>query len=255
MIEPVLRNPIVLVHGLLGYDRICIAGVTVSEYFRGIAARLAALGNPVLVPRLSPTRGIAERAGQLRTIIELVSPAEPVHLFAHSLGGLDARFMITHLGMAERVLSLTTIGTPHRGSPFADWVLRRMEWWARPWLRMAGISYAAISDLTTERCRAFDSATPNVPGVRYFSVAGHCTSFLLRPLWWVSHGIVQRAEGSNDGVVSLQSAAFGEDLQIWEGDHLNLINIPNPVDQVRGRWKCQIERYLDLVRRLASAGY
>jgi len=36
-----------------------------------------------------------------------------VHLFAHSMGGLDARHMITHLGMANRVRTLTTIGTPH----------------------------------------------------------------------------------------------------------------------------------------------
>src|SRR5262249_5187529 len=41
--------------------------------------------------------------------------ARAVHVFAHSMGGLDARYMISRLGMAKRVLSLTTIATPHRG--------------------------------------------------------------------------------------------------------------------------------------------
>ena len=36
------------------------------------------------------------------------------------MGGLDARFMISHLDMAPQVATLTTLGTPHRG-----------EWWSR----------------------------------------------------------------------------------------------------------------------------
>ena len=39
-----------------------------------------------------------------------------VNIIAHSLGGLDARQMLTHLGMGSRVASLTTVGTPHRGT-------------------------------------------------------------------------------------------------------------------------------------------
>ncbi len=37
-------------------------------------------------------------------------------------GGLDCRYLIAHLP-TERctVRSLTTIATPHRGSPFMDW--------------------------------------------------------------------------------------------------------------------------------------
>ena len=75
----------------------------------------------MFVPWLSPTGGVADRAQQLKDFIDRVSPAEPVHLFAHSMGGLDARYMISCLGMAQRVLTLTTLGTPHRGTAFADW--------------------------------------------------------------------------------------------------------------------------------------
>jgi triacylglycerol lipase len=46
-----------------------------------------------------------------------------VHIIGHSMGGLDARQMIVHEGMADKVATLTTIGTPHWGSPVAEWVL------------------------------------------------------------------------------------------------------------------------------------
>jgi triacylglycerol esterase/lipase EstA (alpha/beta hydrolase family) len=36
------------------------------------------------------------------------------------MGGLDARYAISLLGLARRVASLTTIGTPHRGTPVGD---------------------------------------------------------------------------------------------------------------------------------------
>ena len=48
-----------------------------------------------------------------------------MHLIAHSMGGLDARHMIVREGMAERVASLTTVGTPHNGTPVAVKKLHR----------------------------------------------------------------------------------------------------------------------------------
>ena len=48
-----------------------------------------------------------------------------IHIIAHSMGGLDSRYMISKLGMADRVLSLTTISTPHHGSPIADITVAR----------------------------------------------------------------------------------------------------------------------------------
>src|SRR5262245_29941428 len=155
MTVPLLRDPIVLVHGLLGYDEIRFAGLTFFEYFTGITSHLRSSGNRVLVPRMSPTRGVAERAEQLKQFLDRELPAKPVHLIAHSMGGLDSRYLITHLGMAERVRSLTTIGTPHRGSPFADWGIRRLALFLQPWFRTLGIPERAFLDLTTSACLKF----------------------------------------------------------------------------------------------------
>src|SRR5579871_2580324 len=124
---PRLRAPIVLVHGLMGFDSLRLGPLLLVEYFRGIPAVLRAAGNRVFVASLSPTGGIVDRAGQLKDLLDRESPHEPVHLLAHSMGGLDSRYLISRMGMAHRVLSLTTLGTPHRGTTFADWGVRRLQ--------------------------------------------------------------------------------------------------------------------------------
>lgn len=51
-------------------------------------------------------------------------PGREINLIGHSMGGLDARYLITHLQPeAFTVKTLTTIATPHRGSAFADYLL------------------------------------------------------------------------------------------------------------------------------------
>src|ERR1700680_3312371 len=116
---PKLRASIVLVHGLFGFDRLEVAGTTLVNYFPGIPDLFQAAGNRVLIPSLPPTGGVEQRAACLKEFLLKNSANEPVHLIAHSLGGLDARYMISRLGMADQVLTLTTIATPHRGSSFA----------------------------------------------------------------------------------------------------------------------------------------
>ena len=105
-----LRAPIVLVHGLLGYDELRLCGWTVARYFPNIPERLTEAGNRVLIARVSPTSGVADRAAQLKALIEQNLPGEPVHLIGHSMGGLDCRYLVSKLGLRDRVLTLTTIG-------------------------------------------------------------------------------------------------------------------------------------------------
>jgi triacylglycerol lipase len=244
----------VLVHGLCGYDRISAFGVTLKDYFPGIREKLEAAGNRVLVPRLSLTRGVATRAEELKRFIEKRVPdGGPVHLLGHSMGGLDGRYMISRLGMAARVKSLTSIGTPHRGSPFADWGVRLFGRLVAPFFQLLGVSYQAFLDLTTAGCRRFNETVTDAPGVRYFSVAGVCESRWMGPEWRLPHSIVNRAEGANDGVVSVASATWGEHTDVWEGDHLNLVNWPNRLARKRGVWDTLAPDYGRIVRRLAEA--
>jgi triacylglycerol lipase len=255
MPAPRLRNPIVLLHGLLGFDALRLGPLRLRGYFHGIEESLRAAGNRVFPARVSPTAGVAHRAEQIRAFINRVSPGEPVHMFAHSMGGLDARYAISRLGMADRVLSLTTIATPHRGSPVADWGMRHVGRLVNRLFASLGLPDQAFYDLTTEACQAFNDLVPNATSVRYFSVAGRCSPAWLDPRWIVPHQIVLRAEGPNDGLVSLTSAAWGEQFQVWDGDHLSLINWPNPQALMLGLWRCRRRQYAALVRRLADAGF
>ena len=221
---PRLRAPIVLVHGLFGFDRVKFGHLTLMSYFPGIADGLAKAGNHVLIPALSPTGSIADRAMQLKRFLLGSEVKGPYHIIAHSMGGLDSRYMISKLGMADHVVSLTTLGTPHRGSPFADWAVRKVERVVRPALTMLGIPSEGFYDLMTERCRRFDEDTPNCPNVHYQSIGGKYEASFSRPEWLLPFHIVHTEEGPNDGVVSLKSAQFGEWFETWPGDHFSLVN-------------------------------
>jgi triacylglycerol lipase len=243
-----LRAPIVLVHGLLGFDRIRVGPYTVARYFPGIEDALAAAGHRVGIPVLSKTRGVAHRAAELKRFLRDHFPEDRVHLIAHSMGGLDARYMISRLGMEDRVLSLTTVGTPHRGSNYADWGIRRLSRSVKPFLQFWGVPTDAFDDLTTEACARFNEETPDVPGVRYYSVAGACPPEWVPWVWWPAMTFGPE-EGPHDGVVSVASATYGERVEVWDADHMNLVNRPNP--RATG-WGHRPSDYLRLVERVTG---
>jgi triacylglycerol lipase len=252
---PQLKAPIVLVHGLFGFDRVQVGGLTVACYFPGIPEALELAGNRVLIPALPPTGAVADRALGLKKFILRTSPAEPVHIIAHSMGGLDSRYMISCLGMEHHVLSLTTLGTPHRGSAFADWGVRRLERLVKPVLEFIGMPAQGFYDLTRESCQAFNERVPDVPTVRYYSMAARHDGNFYRPEWLLPYHIVLTTEGPNDGVVSVASAEHGEVLEVCEGDHLSLVNWFNPFDPCRGADRAPLPRYAKILQRLADAGY
>ncbi len=247
-----LRSAIVLVPGLFGFDELRLGRWRLLSYFPDIPDVLAGAGNRVLVARVSATPGIAARAAQLKEFIDTYLPCQPIHLIAHSMGGLDCRYLISRLGLAEQVHSLTTLGTPHRGTAFADWGIRHFARLLRPLLRHLGIPYQSFYDLTTERCHQFNDQVPDAPQVRYFSVAGQTRLNWRSPQMRLSQAIVAEAEGPNDGLVSVASAAWGEQVEVWNCDHYGLVNWPGWFLHVRRRW-CHSFEYAAVTGRLHSA--
>src|SRR4051812_10672611 len=164
-------SPIVLQHGLFGFSDIGVGKLKLT-YFNRIDRAIAARGHPLIVPRVHPTSSIARRAGMLkRAILANTQDSQRVVIFAHSMGGLDARYMISRLSMADRVAALVTICTPHRGSPYADWCIRNLgkRMGGLKLMRLLGLDVRAITDLTTERCLAFNEKYPDATGVKYLS--------------------------------------------------------------------------------------
>ena len=226
-------TPIVLHHGLILPGNVRVGPVTIGS-FVGIDRVLAERGYPLVLTQVHPTASVARRASQLKQIIlerlrtmspDDKEPLEKVIIFAHSMGGLDARYMISRLGMDDRVAALVTLSTPHRGSPYADWALRQMtRFKALQLLKMIGLDTGAASELTTDACARFNEQTPNAPGVRYFSVSAARPLLEVSPLLFQPYGIVYAAEGLNDGLVSVRSAKWGTHLETWPVDHFHILN-------------------------------
>jgi triacylglycerol lipase len=213
-------HPIVLAHGWMGVDSFLLPGMPRAEYFRGVREHLESAGHCVYVTRVSPFAGVRHRAEQLAAQLAKID-AEKVNIVAHSMGGLDARYAISRLGLAERVASLTTIGTPHYGTPLADTSLIMRE---LPLLRRAlllGLGLDGVHDLTTTQMALFNQAVPDVRGVHYASYVG-----------WVSGGVrdvhtllapgftyLSRRTGENDGMVPAASQRWGDVLGEVNADH------------------------------------
>jgi triacylglycerol lipase len=137
------------------------------------------------------------------------------------MGGLDARHMISHLGMAGQVKSLTTISTPHHGTPVADWFeanyRRRVPLLLA--LEALGGNMDGFRDCQLAACRDFNAQTPDVPGVRYFSYVGDVPQSRVAPMLRRSWALVAATQGANDGLVSVTSARWGECLGSVSADH------------------------------------
>ena len=177
-------------------------------------------GFRALFPQVVPTSGIIARAQQLREQIRRWTN-EPVNIIAHSMGGLDARYLITHLDMADRVRSLTTIASPHRGTYVAEWFLANFR--SRVPLLLAmeamGMNVDGFRDCVPSACRVFNDSTPDLPGVRYSSYAGAVSSSRVTPMLRRAWSLLTAVEGPNDGLVSLESARWGECLGVLHADH------------------------------------
>jgi triacylglycerol lipase len=146
-----------------------------------------------------------------------------VNIIAHSMGGLDARYAIAHLGLGPRVASLTTIGTPHHGTPLADTGALFIGEWTnvRRMLHSMGANVDGLYDLTTRRMEDFNRLVPNSAGVLYTSVVGAVTS-LARPvntLLYPGHAYLSRIVGPNDGMVPAQSQKWGDVIGEVDADH------------------------------------
>src|SRR5258708_29801571 len=145
---------IVLVPGLFGFDRL-----GPLEYFNGVASYLEQTfpGLHVKAAKTAPVGTVARRADILAGEIgALFGPSEEVHLLAHSMGGLDARFLVSHnLAVGARVKTIVTIGTPHSGSPVATAlqasnpldIMKRLPSAANAFLDELRSNLDAVSDL------------------------------------------------------------------------------------------------------------
>ncbi len=105
-----LSRPVILVHGFKDTGR----------KMQRLARYLQQNGRVAHAVTLRPSfgqAGIDELAKQLATLIENeTAPGQPVDLVGFSMGGLVCRYLVQRLGWDDRVGSLVTIASPHRGT-------------------------------------------------------------------------------------------------------------------------------------------
>ncbi|KAK4110038.1 alpha/beta-hydrolase [Canariomyces notabilis] len=232
------KHPVVLAHGLLGFAELKLAGSLLPSihYWRGIKEALSGNHAEVITASVPPSGSIEHRAAKLAEDISAQAQGKSVNIIAHSMGGLDARYMISQLHpKGVDVKSLVTVGTPHHGSPFADYIIDRIGPLYLPrlyhlWERATGWEPSAFAQLTTRyMAEEFNPRTPDDPAVRYFSYGAMVMHRppLLSPFRY-SHRVIERVEGPNDGLVSVTSSQWGTYKGTLLGvNHLDLINWSN----------------------------
>lgn len=79
------KHPVVLAHGLLGFDELRLAGPYLPgvQYWRGIKEALSAKGIEVITATVPPSASIEERAEALAREIEVGARGKDVNIIAY----------------------------------------------------------------------------------------------------------------------------------------------------------------------------
>lgn len=246
------RHPIVLVHGLFGFNTI-----GPLDYFHGIADALREGGATVYAPLVSAAHLSEVRGEQLLFELRALQAAhghEKFHLIGHSHGGPTARYVAAVA--PELVASVTTVGSPHTGSKTADAAREMSRRSGVPaalanllsgtlaWLsgegRMPQDALGALQSLDSEGAAVFNRRFPQgqpltpcgegpavVNGVRYFSFGG--TRVGTNPLDPSDAVLLVTSrdfgDEANDGLVGRCASHWGVVLRDdYEWNHLDEVN-------------------------------
>jgi triacylglycerol lipase len=257
------KYPIVLVHGLLGFDN--LLGV---DYFYDIPGKLAGAGAKVYVAQVSGTNTSEIRGEQLlqelKTLRVLANnPALKFNLIGHSQGAPTVRYVAAVA--PDMVASVTSVGGANGGSKVADLLAKLPEGGILQGVAVTAIGLLtnvigflsgkdpsqlpevplnALASLTTAGGAAFDKKFPQgrpvagsscdvksgaaqVNGVRYYSWSGVSTGFNLFDLSDTplsALGTLFYFGEANDGLLAACTTRLGTHLGDYRQNHLDEVN-------------------------------
>ena len=211
------KYPIILAHGIAAKQ------ARIINAFGKIGDELTRAGYSVHIADTDGFGTIEGNAAQLKEFIERTlaqTGAEKVNIIAHSKGGLDAKHMITKLGMEDKVASLTTLCTPHKGSIIASWIwklpmfLKRFyAFWINSFYKIVFRDKNPDALTACDQLRAHDTSEETLK----FSYKVYCQSYsttidsvkdcfiMALPMKIQKHFELP----ANDGLVSEDSTKFG----------------------------------------------
>jgi len=112
------KHPIVLVPGIFAFDT--IAGI---DYWYQIPSEIESRGGKVFVPKINAFDSSVDRGEHLIAQLDEIKASSggkisKFNLMGHSQGGVTSRYVMTV--RPDLVASVTSMSTPHTGSPVAD---------------------------------------------------------------------------------------------------------------------------------------
>ncbi|WP_010250029.1 esterase/lipase family protein [Acetivibrio cellulolyticus] len=203
-------------------------------------------------------------------ILEIIKTegCEKVNIIAHSRGGLDARYMISMLGMSDHVASLTTISTPHHGAKIIDIIYKLPE----PLINLIGNRFnknarlmgdkkpdifVSSRQLTISYCEEFNKSVRDSEKVYYQSFAAVMNNIFSDYILTIPNLILRLVEGENDGFVSIESSKWGEFKGVLSTKHNRGISHGDLIDLRRNDYEGfdAREKYIEIVSGLKNMGF
>ena len=264
------RYPILLIHGAGFRD------LKWPVYWGRIPGVLEGRGAALYYGNQDCWASVETNAAALTERIDAVlaeTGAEKVNLIAHSKGGLEARMAASSLGCGAKIASITTVATPHHGSRTLDRLMKLPKGVfslaalaVNNWIRLVGDKkpdfLRVCQGFTTGHMEEFNRENPDVPGVFYQSYACVMSHPFSDINLSTANFILNRIEGANDGLVSVASASWGENVHVLRSavfrgvSHLDAIDLRrSPFTRKGGQGVADIcEVYVQIVRGLKERG-
>jgi len=238
------KYPIVLVHGISYRDN-----VPIKKYWGKIPDYLEKNGAKVFIANVDALGTIESNAVILKKIILQISETEKcqkVNIIAHSKGGLDSRYMLAKLKMADYVASLTTVSTPHHGSIWAnlalysvycsgieDFAEKASYFWAFILNDENPDPMKAYNELTTNEMNILNNLIPDVENVYYQSYGSYLKNEYPSFMMKYRNKTINEYDGLNDGVVPVSSfqwtnfKGFAGENNYFGVSHFDIIGFTN----------------------------
>ncbi|MDO5559951.1 MAG: alpha/beta hydrolase [Oscillospiraceae bacterium] len=211
-----LKYPILLLHGM-GYR-----DSKVFSYWGRIPGVLRKHGAEVYFGHQDANADIEKNsqmiAERIRKLTSMTGVPK-VNIIAHSKGGLEARYLVSTLGMKDHIASVTTVNTPHNGSYTIDRILRLPRVIIRfisictdLWMRITGDrhcdTYKALHQLSTAYAKQFNVNNPDCSDVFYQSFGFKMKSISSDLVMSFPYLVVHHFDGDNDGLLSERSVRW-----------------------------------------------
>ena len=211
------RYPLLFLHG------ICVRDTIRRGHWGRILSTLESHGSHIFLGYQDALGTFENNAHQIAATIEdvlLQTNSEKVNIIAHSKGGVDARCLISSLGLENKIASLTTLSSPHHGSKtigdlfrIGKPIFKLLAFPVNAFYRALGDDspdfFTVCRELSPRYMEEFNLNNPDLPDIYYQHYGTLINSAFNDVILAFSYLIIRICDGPNDGIVALSSTQYG----------------------------------------------